>query len=379
MDEILKTRILEAEDRLAKYSDVPLKMLIGLDGFVDEIIHVVDTRADFDTFTRVNTIEDFGQRILRAAGLSANIEFVPTQIKLGGNGPIFANALLEAGVSLKYIGSVGTPSIHPVFAAMAAKAETYAVCNPGVTEALEFNDGKLMLGKHSTLKEITWENIVKTVGGIGKFIDMVKESTLIGMENWTMIPHMSDIWQSIIDEVFPHLPDAAEKPLAFFDLADPEKRTNEDIRHAMELIVRFEEKFRAVLGLNEKEVYEIAEAFDIAVDQDDPCKLKNTVTSVYEKLNIYCLVVHPTKEAVACSKDGYFQIDGPYCKKPVLTTGAGDNFNAGFCLGLSLGLNVSDSLVLGVATSGFYVRNARSPKRTELIEFLMNWSKDALE
>lgn len=376
MDENLKARINNAVSELENHSGDKLNMLIGLDGFVDEIIHVVDTRTDFDTFTRVGTIEDFGKRILKAAGLSANIEFVLTQTKLGGNGPIFANALLESGVSLKYIGSVGTPAVHPVFARMAEAAVTYPVCDPGVTEALEFSDGKLMLGKHSTLKEITWENILKTVGGLDKFVELIIEADLVGMENWTMIPHMSDIWQSIINEVFPRMPDFDIKPLAFFDLADPEKRTKADISNAMKLISRFEEKFRAVLGLNEKEIYEIAEVFDIEVLNNSPDKLKQTITAVYDKLGIYCLVVHPTKEAAACSKDGYFRVDGPYCKNPVLTTGAGDNFNAGFCLGLSLGLSVQDSLTLGVATSGFYVRNALSPKRSELIEFLKSWSRD---
>jgi len=41
------------------------------------------------------------------------------------------------------------------------------------------------------------------------------------------------------------------------DLADPEKRTREDIAHALELISAFQKYFDVILGLNEKEGYEI--------------------------------------------------------------------------------------------------------------------------
>lgn len=63
-------------------------------------------------------------------------------------------------------------------------------------------------------------------------------------------------------------------------------------------------------------------------------------------------------------------------KKPKLTTGAGDNFNAGFVLGLMLGLSPDQALLTGMSTSGFYVRNAGSPKFEELIQFIEDWSND---
>ena len=55
------------------------------------------------------------------------------------------------------------------------------------------------------------------------------------------------------------LPQVPVKPgrLFFFDLADPEKRTREDILKALSLITEFEKYFDVILGLNEKEAYEI--------------------------------------------------------------------------------------------------------------------------
>ncbi|MCL2709050.1 MAG: carbohydrate kinase family protein, partial [Defluviitaleaceae bacterium] len=268
--------------------------------------------------------------------------------------------------------------IHPVFKEMAKKAKAvYSLCDPALTDALEFTDGKLMFGKHKVLKEITWERCKEHMGGVKNIAAMIGNCNLFGMENWTMIPNMSSIWEGLIDEVFPLMETPDKKPLAFFDLADPEKRTKGDILRAMELIGNFSEKFRTVLGLNEKELYEITEVFGITTDaaSNPEEKLRKAVLDTYGRLGIYCLAVHPTKEATCCLGGEFFRTAGPYCANPALTTGAGDNFNAGFCLGMALELDPLSALTLGVATSGFYVRNAKSPSYPQVIDFISKWDK----
>jgi len=354
-----------------------LSMTIGLDGFVDEIVHLVDKRQDYANFTRIPTIAEWGARISRAAGLSTNMEMVTVQTKLGGNGPILSNALLEYGVELTYVGNLGVPDIHPVFKPMAEKAKAvYSLANPGHTDAAEFEDGKVMLGKHFTLKEITWDAMKAAMGGAEGIAKNADACHLFGMENWTMLPHMSAIWEGMIKEVFPLMKREGAKPLAFFDLADPEKRAKEDILAAMKLIGQFEQKFRAVLGLNEKELYEIADVFGVTYENDkSPATLEKTTRAVFDKLGIYCLVVHPVHTACCVVGGQYFDVSGPYCAKPVLTTGAGDNFNAGFCLGLALNLEPLQALLLGVSTSGFYVRNAHSPTFEQVTAFIKSWAE----
>ena len=358
-------------DALTAKKGFNLDMIIGLDGFVDEIVHLVDKRQDYANFTRIPTIAEWGARISRAAGLSTNMEMVTVQTKLGGNGPILSNALLEYGVKLTYVGNLGVPDIHPVFKPMAEKAKAvYSLANPGHTDAAEFEDGKVMLGKHFTLKEITWDAMKNAMGGAAGIAKMADECDLFGMENWTMLPHMSSIWQGMIDEMFPLMKDQPTKPLAFFDLADPEKRTKEDILAAMKLIGKFEAKFRAILGLNEKELYEIADVFGVKVADN----LEASTQAVFKELGIYCLMVHPVHTACCVVGGQYYDVSGPYCAKPVLTTGAGDNLNSGFCLGMALGLEPLQSLLLGVATSGFYVRNAHSPTFDQVINFIKDWA-----
>ena len=61
---------------------------------------------------------------------------------------------------------------------------------------------------------------------------------------------------------------------------------------------------------------------------------------------------------------GATHVVGPFTPKPKITTGAGDHFNAGFCIGRLLDLGLAASLQIGVATSGYYVRHAKSPRST---------------
>ncbi len=63
----------------------------------------------------------------------------------------------------------------------------------------------------------------------------------------------------------------------------------------------------------------------------------------------------------------------PTRRKPLITTGAGDHFNAGFATSQLLGLSPEACLTLGVCNSGHYVRTAESPSLAQLETFLANW------
>src|ERR1041385_8234035 len=100
-----------------------LRAFVGLDGFVDEILHVVDKRESSEKYTRLGRIEQFAQRLAGAAGQSTNVELVSQLTKLGGNGPIMANALASLGLKVTYLGILGYPALHPVFGEFARRAE----------------------------------------------------------------------------------------------------------------------------------------------------------------------------------------------------------------------------------------------------------------
>lgn len=347
-----------------------VKATVGFDGFVDEIIAVVDKRHDFERYDAIRTIAQLGAKISNAAGKSSNYELIVKQMKLGGNGPIMANALASAGMGVTYVGNLGYPNVHPVFEEFAGRSKVISIGEPGHTDALEFDDGKLMLGKITSMNDVNWANLAQRVGGEAKIDALVQEARLIAMVNWTMLPYMSQIWEKLLERGVPNRQGGSRT--FFVDLADPEKRNHADIRHAMELLTRFEKQVDVVLGLNLKEAGEICEVMGIAVSGDPEAMIEPTARAIREKLNLSCVVVHPRRSAAAATRDGSATFFGPFVQQPKISTGAGDHFNAGFCLGRTLGFTLEECLCTGVATSGYYVRTAESPSAQHLAEFVTN-------
>ena len=351
-----------ARNKLAK-----AKALVGLDGFIDTIIHVVSQRESATKYTRMATISDFSKRVGAAAGLSANFEFVTQMVKLGGNGPIMANALGSYGAPITYVGNLGAPNIHPIFADFAQRARVISIAEPGYTDAIEFEDGKLMCGKHDSLRTVNWASILKRIPE-EQLIALFEESSLIALVNWTMLPAMGAIWSKIQSRVAPQL--TGEKRWFFIDLADPAKRTRDDIADALKSISKFQKHFRVILGLNLQESRQIGEVLNLCPPGDTPEQVTAHAAHILEKLKIDTVVIHPTAFAAAADSTGATYVAGPFTAKPKITTGAGDHFNAGFCIGRLLGLDLASSLQIGVATSGYYVRQAKSPRLEDLKKFL---------
>ena len=357
--------LLAAVDRISH-----LTAFLGLDGFVDKIIHVVDKRDGAESFQRLPTISKFAERIAAAAGHSTNIEVITERTKLGGNGPILANALASFGLKVTYLGALGYPNIHPVFHEFARRAEVYTIAQPGQTDAFEFEDGKLMFGKMVSLNEITWPNIQARFGR-NKFWNKFNSADLVGFVNWTMIPFMSDIWAALLDE-FRDQPNPTRRTI-FFDLADPQKRTAKDVTRALEFVAAFEKHFDVILGMNEKEAREIATVLGLQADGHSREALCGLAVELNRRLPLSTLVIHPVTYALAVSDGKVDMANGPCIARPVITTGAGDHFNAGFCLGKLLGFDNELSVLTGVTTSGFYVGSAQSPSVNDLVKMLRDW------
>lgn len=342
-------------------------VFVGLDGFVDEIVHLVDKRSDYEHFERIPTIEAFGRRVIEASGKSTNIEIVNHLVKLGGNGPIMGNALASFGLNVTYLGALGFPALHPVFEDFASRATVHSIAEAAHTDAFEFDDGKLLIGKLTSLNEINWDNIKQRFGR-DKFRDTVRESSLVAFVNWTMIPYMSRIWESVLEDIAPETADP--KKYFFFDLADPEKRTSKDIEEALGLIEKFESYYKVILGLNEKESQEIAEVLGINRASNTRESLMDLAMAIRSRVKVETVVVHPVTYALTASESGTNITEGPTTAKPKITTGAGDHFNSGFCVAKLLGLDNEMALLTGVFTSGFYVRTARSPSLLDLASMM---------
>lgn len=346
--------------------------LVGFDGFIDRIRQPVSQRFGAgEDFAPIETITEFGERIIRAAGRSTNIELFPIAERLGGNGPILTQALLATGLKVRYIGALGKPDIHPIFRELADKSEAISIAEPSVSHNLEFIDGKIMLGELATLDEISYEGMIEQIGE-GLFLDIFSRMDLIALVNWTMVPQMGRILQNLLDQVFPVLPPRDQR-IFFFDLCDPIKRSLSDIRSVLNTISRFQEWGSVTLGLNLSEGLEIARALEIAPEDADEAGLRRLTSRIRQKLQIDTVVIHPVDSAACATRSDSWWIPGPYVEKPLTTIGGGDHFNAGFCLGQLIEASPLTSLTTGVCASGYFVRTGKSPSVSDIDHFLRQW------
>ena len=146
-----------ARNRLARTN-----VLVGLDGFVDTILHVVKTRESATKYTRLERMTEFAERIGAAAGLSANLELVTQMVKLGGNGPIMASALGNWHSRSPTSGISARLRFTRFFADFAPARKGALDCRTGLHGRVEFDDGKLMFGKHESLGQVNcWANLLR--------------------------------------------------------------------------------------------------------------------------------------------------------------------------------------------------------------------------
>ncbi len=343
-------------------------VVAGFDGFVDTIVHAVSERHSATEYTRLPTLRAFSEKILAAAeGRNMNIEMVPKLTKIGGNGPILANALAHFGVPVTYIGCLGLPELHLVFTEFSKKIRTFSIAEPGYSDAIEFNDGKLICGKQQAVSDVTWQSVLQQLP-VEQLVDLVRPAGLIAFLNWGIVFSMTDMMNEFLHHIGPHL---SEQRIPFFiDTADPSKRSETDTRRFVETLPRLAAKFKVYLGFNLRESDFIARAVGLSIRSDRIQDVLTYTGELRERLGIDALIIHWSRNAVACDTNSAVWVEAEHTENPQISTGAGDHFNAGFCLGLLLGGGLLVNLRLGVATSGYYVREARSPSVEDLISFI---------
>jgi hypothetical protein len=346
-------------------------ILVGFDGFIDHIIDIVGTRTSATAYERMPTITAFGAKISAAAGKSAGIGAVKTATKLGGNGPIMANALCAQEAAVTAIGILGEPAIEPVFQPLASRAkQVVSLGGPAVTDALEFDDGKIMLNFSDPMNAITFDHVAARCGGIDGLKALIARSAGVATVNWSQTPGMTPMWRRLAREVLPGL--CARRPMWFVDLADPHRCPVEAIREGMDALREIQQHADVVLGLNENECRQMCSILGIAYPAIQPEweAAREACVALRAKLGFSRVMCHLVRSSAVSWEGGSTAADGFFDPKPKITTGAGDHYNAGFFGALLAGIAPAHCLQIGGATSGHYVRTAESPTRAQVIAFL---------
>ena len=353
-----------------------LSVTAGFDGFVDEMISVVQEREGLFQWRPVPDITTFGNLILKAAGHSSLREIIVHRADPGGCAVNMGDGLIALGVPFDCFATLGRPR-HAAFDSFAAQCRS---CHswgksPGRTLAFEFNDGKLMFSAVTQLAEFNTDLLNETLAD-GSYLRSCTEAKVIALTDWTLYPHMTSCWKKLQQDVYSQL---KQRPYFFLDLVDPSSRSKEDIFSMLQALQGFEPFGPTVLGLNCTEGNRVAEALQLSVVSQEIQAAKEQACAIRSKLGISQVVIHGVKFAASASAEGSWAVDGPFCAAPKKSTGAGDRFNAGYLAGLMLDFSAEQRLLLGCACSGFFVREARSATPNEMADFIDLWAQNKLQ
>lgn len=355
------------------------RVFVGFDGFVDEIKKAV-RQKELNKTLYFKTLQEFSARIAAASGKSGQVEIVTQKIKLGGNAPILSNTLGRLGVPTVCLGSMGYPQIHEVFAGMSDRCELMSVQNPRKSDAVEFEDGKMILSELSVYDEYNWEYIKKHAD-MERVTAAILKSDMLAFVNWVNLPHASDIWSGVLEDIIK--PSGKTDFLFLFDLADPSKKTPWQIDEVLGLMSSFFPYGKVTLGLNENETIKIWAAIN-NIDRNDydfsqkiP-SIREAGAEVYKAMNIDALLVHPIDRTILFHQNEILEMKGRLVTEPKVLTGGGDNLNAGYSLGLLAGLSWAHCMLLGMAVSGAYIQNGASPDIKEIENYISLWMNELM-
>ncbi len=365
--------LLELQQRLSMLKPpIDKKVFVGFDGFVDTIKKAVKQKQNLKT-EYYKTLREFSERISAATGKSGQIEMVTQKTKLGGNAPILSNTLGKLGISSFCIGSLGYPERHGVFSTMSERCDVMSVLNPGESDAIEFEDGKMIFSELSVFDHYDWQ-FIKKKADEEKLRKAVAESNLLAFVDWVNLPHASDIWEGILADIIK--PSGKKDFLFLFDLCDPSKKTTEEIDEVLDLMSCFSSYGKVTLGLNENETLKIWSAINGCYEKRKLPDVTEAGDFLYKTMNIDCLLVHPIDRTIAFHQRDTLELQGRLVTKPKVLTGGGDNLNAGYCLGLLSGFSLPQCMLLGMAASGAYIQNGSSPDIQAITNYLGTWIND---
>lgn len=307
----------------------------------------------------------FSEYLGKKAGKSCSIDMEMTTEKIGGNMPIVTAALLGLGCETISLGAMGFPKILPIFRNNPAHCTQISVAEPGICDALEFEDGKLMLASSKDMDMLDYQRILSVVPK-NQLIHWFRQCDAFAFLNWGELLGSNNIWENLLLDIIPCC-GFSEKKLMLVDFSDFSRRSGGDVRKMQALLKGFSQYFSITVSVNGNELDLLMEKLDCAWGA-----LPEDEKMIRLSRELYCenFVVH----LLHCSK--YLKEERVYTKnkevvsEPNIITGGGDNFNAGLLFGLLQGLAVEDAVEVAAATSCIYVKEAENVSIQKLKDYL---------
>jgi sugar/nucleoside kinase (ribokinase family) len=349
-----------------KYTDyldsISGNILLGCDGFVDEVYQIVNVRQSLSEYTAMDNLREFGELIVKRADGGVGLEIVPKRRASGGFTPNTGRVAAFLGLNPTIIGLYGKDIIDPAFEELVDISNLISLGDPALTLVFEFSDGKILMSALKTVANLTWNDFVAHFGE-DKLMELFAGTDILGLGYWSLTPDFNNFLKGFVSQF-----ETTQPPRRmFFDFADIKKKAAASFEESMDLIRQFNSRIPMTMSLNEHEGAELFERYGLECGEE-PEQAASALTALRRKMGIDELVLHtPHYGAASCEADGEGFALQDHQKNVIRTAGAGDTFNGGY-LCASLGdLSIEERLVIGNAATAFFVTRATAPNKQELL------------
>jgi hypothetical protein len=257
----------------------------------------------------------------------------------------------------------GDPLLDP-FDREFADYELHTLGEPGYTDAVEFDDGKLLLIENGDSMELDWDRLCDRVGR-ETLATRLDGARLFGAGYWAETPNLPDLLSGLRD-LWPELTDPPETVVV--DPGDVRKLDPGRLRAGREALGELDDVARVVLTANRAETDVLADTYGERVGSDRDATGDAEV--VFDALDASLVVCHGLEESVVVSETGTHRVSVPVVDDPELTTSSGDHFNAGLALALVEGMEPATAAAVGNAVAGCFVRTGVAPSLADVRSFL---------
>jgi hypothetical protein len=325
--------------------------LIGFDGSIDCIAKPIREIFFDGTIDYFHTIKDYGDYISSKAKLSCSIQLDYIRRQRGGNALLLGESLTSFGVDVTIVGMMGENKIDSAFRTLPEDIRLITYADPEECLCLEFFDGKIMM--------------VRRVPDISNPIRLVRQAIdqqlgesmethgfsadLIAFLNWGEIPFMHTLWNEIIDQELV-LCGRRKDLFAFFDTADISSHSSSQLEAMLQIVSRAGKLRYTVLSLNENEAKEIG--LKVLGGKTNIVEIARCIVEAY---HVDEITIHTLHESIGCTANEFMKCQTHYVEHPLISTGAGDNYNAGYCAGLLQNSPLIDKLSLANRTAHAYL------------------------
>jgi hypothetical protein len=238
------------------------------------------------------------------------------------------------------------------------------------TDALEFEDGKIMFNWSANLDGVDWDLLVERVG-IDGLASSCASADAIATINWTNMGGLPSIWRGLRERVLPGL---VRRPAVFVDLSDPAKRSDAAVSSMLDDLVALNAAAPLTLGLNFVEANRLSGLLfgRVGPVSREAGAMRDSAVALRSALGLAAVVLHTRGMVAGATAGAGAAVRTRVVERPAISTGAGDHFNAGYLAASARGLGLASSLACGCDTASWYVANGRAPSLHELLDGLVD-------